>query len=322
MARSGSAVPDDQCQAFLSGTGGEEFEHLVLMDKCSGFFKLVSIHKYVFKFVHKLKVRMFSKDPVKYSHCESSDINHYNQAIVHVIKTEQHKYFPEIFSYFGSTSKNVKDIPNIVNQLNIYPDTHGLLRVKSKFSRWNNDLSHRFPVLLPKNSLLTKMIIMDFHERLFHAGCYRLLTELRKHFWVTHYFSVVKNILKSCVTCKKIKQRTIKLNQSPYREFRLDPPNIPFRSIFIDHFGPYYVKYGGQKHKAWILCVTCLWSRAVNLKICWDLRTKEFLRALQLHCLQYGVPQLCLSDLGSSFVAGANIVRDLLKDADTQKYFE
>ena len=50
--------------------------------------------------------------------------------------------------------------------------------------------------------------------------------------------------------------------------------------------------------------------------------TKEFLRTLQLHCLEYGVPELCLSDLGSSFVAGANIVNDSLKDVDTQNYFE
>ena len=321
MARSNNAVPD-QCQAFLNGTSGEGFEHLVLMDKCSSFFRLVSVHKFVFKFIHKLKIRMFNKDPVKYSHWESTNINHYNQAVIHLIRAEQHLYFPEIFSYFDGTCKSAKDIPNIVNQLNIYPDKQGLLRVKSKFSRWNDDVSLRFPVLLPKNSHLTRMIIMDFHEKLSHAGCYRLLTELRKHFWVTHYFSVVKKVLKECVTCKKIKQRTIKLNQSPYREFRLDPPNVPFRSIFIDHFGPYHVKYGGKKVKVWILLVTCLWSRAINLKICWNMSAKEFLRALQLHCLEYGVPELCLSDLGSSFVAGANIVNDFLKDVDTQNYFE
>ena len=187
---------------------------------------------------------------------------------MHLIKVEQHAHFAEIFSCFNSNNDNVRDIPNLVNQLNIYPDQYGILRVKSKFSRWSDDVSFRFPVLLPKTSLLTKLIIIDFHERLSHAGCYRLLSELRKIFWVTHYFSVVKKVIKDCVTCKKLKQRTIKLNQSSYREFRLDPPNIPFRSIFIDNFGPYYIMYGSRKVKIWILCLTCLWSRAINLKIC------------------------------------------------------
>ena len=133
---------------------------------------------------------------------------------------------------------------------------------------------------------------------------------------------MVKRILKGCVTCKKINQRTIKLNQSPYREFRLNPPNIPFRWIFIDHLGPYYVKANKSKIKVYILCITCLWTRGINLKICLDLSTKEFLRALQLHSFEYGVPEHCFSDLGSSLVAGANVVTDFLKDADTQSYFE
>ena len=322
VAKPSDPTSKEICHAFLSKSGRGESGHLVLMDKCSSFFRLVSIHKYIFKFIHKLKSRMFAKDPIKYSHWESLDGNSYHQAFLHLVKIEQHNQFPEIFSYFGNSNKAVKDIPNIVNQLNIYPDKHGVLRVKSKFSRWSDDVSFRFPILLPKNSLLTKLIILDFHERLMHAGCYRLLTELRKHFWVTHYFSVVKKTIKDCVTCKKLKQRSIKLNQSPYREFRLKPPNIPFRSIFIDNFGPYYISYGGKKVKIWILCITCLWSRGINLKICWDMSTKEFIRALQLHCLEYGLPELCLSDLGSNFIAGANVISDFLKGPDIQNYFQ
>ena len=58
------------------------------------------------------------------------------------------------------------------------------------------------------------------------------------------------------------------------------------------------------------------------MKVCTDLSTKEFLRALQLHCFEYGMPELCLSDLGASFVAEANIITDFLKDPDTKTYLE
>ena len=170
--------------------------------------------------------------------------------------------------------------------------------------------------------MLTRMIVLNLHQKMFHAGCYRLLSELRRQFWIPQCFSVVKRILKECIICRKVNQRTIRLNQSPYRDFRLNPPNIPFRSIFIDHLGPFYVKDHGQKVKVWILCITCLWSRAINLKVCADLSTKEFLRAIQLHCFEYGLPQLCISDSGTSFVAGGNIISDFLKDSDTQTYLE
>ena len=36
--------------------------------------------------------------------------------------------------------------------------------------------------------------------------------------------------------------RPIKINQSPYREFRLDPLNVPFSQIYMDYMGPFSVK--------------------------------------------------------------------------------
>jgi hypothetical protein len=50
--------------------------------------------------------------------------------------------------------------------------------------------------------------------------------------------------------------------------------------------------------------------------------TNEFLRALQLHCFQFGVPQYCISDLGTQIVAGGNVIRDFLKDVETKNYFQ
>ena len=38
--------------------------------------------------------------------------------------------------------------------------------------------------------------------------------------------------------------------------------------------------------------------------------------------MEFCVPELCLSDLGSQIVAGANIICDFIKDVDTQNYFK
>ena len=63
------------------------------------------------------------------------------------------------------------------------------------------------------------------------------------------------------------------------------------------------------------------WSRAINLKICLDLTVQEFLRAFQIHCFEYGVPEYCVSDLGSQIVVGSNKIMDFLKDSEARKYF-
>ena len=58
------------------------------------------------------------------------------------------------------------------------------------------------------------------------------------------------------------------------------------------------------------------------MKVSLDLSTEEFLRALQLHTFEYGVPVLVLSDLGSQLVAGAAVVTDFLNDPSVLSYFE
>ena len=69
-----------------------------------------------------------------------------------------------------------------------------------------------------------------------------------------------------------------------------------------------------------MLCISCLWSRAINLKVCLDLTVKNFLRAFQLHTYEFGVPEYCLSDMGSQFVAGTNLINDFLNDHETCQY--
>ena len=65
-----------------------------------------------------------------------------------------------------------------------------------------------------------------------------------------------------------------------------------------------------------------MWSRAINLKACTDNTTSEFLRAFQLHCYEFGVPQACITDLGLNLVAGAIAITNYLKDDQTQWYFK
>ena len=150
-----------------------------------------------------------------------------------------------------------------------------------------------YGVSVRKCSITTKLrrILTKYFVYIFSNA-----TRLNENFFrksdVSRNFDLLRSAgpLKECSTCKRFKERTVKVNQCAYRDFRIDPPSIPFKYIFIDHFGPYNVKLNGKKSKVWILCLTCLWSRAIHLKICLDLTTKEFLRAFQLHSYEYGIP--------------------------------
>ena len=230
---------------------------------------------------------------------------------------------PEVFEYFSSKNKTLINLPDIVSQLGIYLDRTGLLRVRCKLEKLKEctDKMSDYPIFLPAKSMIVGLIISYYHEKCFHAGTYTILAEIRRQFYIPKIFSAVKTILRKCIICKRFNARPISLNQNSYRLNRIDPLNIPFANIYFDFFGPYEVKDNSCNKKVYVLCITCVWSRAINLKICINLSTKEFIRAFQLHCLEYGVPQHCISDLGSQLVSGAKIISEFMNDIESQKFF-
>ena len=123
--------------------------------------------------------------------------------------------------------------------MNLFLDKDGLIKVKCKFDRFKEHV--KFPVLLPKHSKITTLIIRDAHEKHSHIGCYSLISRIRRDFWIEHVFSSVKNVLKDCIICRRFNNRAVKLNQNSYRDFRTNPPSYPFRYIFIDYLGPFTI---------------------------------------------------------------------------------
>ena len=272
----------------------------------------------VLKYIKKLKNKVLKKSGFSGA---VDKMPSQKDAFHAIVLQDQREHFPEIFKYFCSIGVKLKDTPQLVCQLNIFRDDHGLLRVKHKLKRWIDEPTMS-PVLLSKDSILVPLILKRFHEELSHAGLYMVLSEFRKHFWVPRVFITVKKFLKGCVQCRRVNGRPIELNQSPYREFRLNPSNIPFRNIFIDHIGPITVKVQGSNTKIYLLLITCLWSRAINLLVCRDMTVRTFIRAMQIHIYSYGVPEFCLSDPGSTIVGGGRLIAKYLDDDATREYFK
>ena len=162
---------------------------------------------------------------------------------------------------------------------------------------------------------------MEIHKSYAHTGVYSVLTKLRKSYWIPSCFSFVKKCLRQCISCKRFNSRNVKLNQNSYRDFRLEPQEIPFRDIFIDNIGPFVVDFGGIKRKNYLLIITCLWSRAINLKVCSDMTVDQFLRALQLHVFSFGAPGRVYSHSGSNLVKGAKVVTEFFNDVQTRTFF-
>ena len=271
-----------------------------------------------------LKLKVLDKNSNTNLKVLDVDHNFYNLAFNMIIRKDQMIHYPEIFEYFYAEKTKLADLPALISKFNLYIDKEDILRVKGKFTKVKDTKfkNFEFPIFLDSKSLLISLLIWDTHVSLLHVGYYQVLNELRKKIWFVRMFSTVKKVVKKCVRCKRFNARPIKLNQSPYREIRLDPSNTPFQNIYLDYMGPFMIKAHGNKTKVWVLVVTCMWSRALNLKICDNLSTGEFLRCFELHCFEHGVPSICFSDLGTQITAGANIIKTFLNDYTCQEYLK
>ena len=295
----------------------DDYECVFPLDRYSSFRKLCKVVHYVRKYVCKLKLKVKAKHESLFRNFAAEDYS-YEKSITYIIRCAQISDYPDIFEYF----KNSTDSSHaLVNQLNLSLCRDGLLRVKGKCKKLNQVKPHRFPILLHKKSKLSDLLINDYHKILGHAGVYKVLSLIRERFWIPSGYSTVKKCLNRCIPCKKLYGRQIKINQSDYKDYLINPSHMPYRRVALDHIGPVHVLNDvGQKVKVYILIVTCLFTRAINLIPCTRINTECFLECLQLHIFNYGMPEFILSDNGSPIVSSINLIKTFLDDVDVKNF--
>ena len=104
-----------------------------------------------------------------------------------------------------------------------------------------------------------------------------------------------------------------------------DPPPLvksrvnqvePFNVTGVDFTGALYVRAPEGERKVYICLFTCAVSRAVHLEIITDLTVDSFLQAFRRFAERRSVPQLLISDNGSTFLAAAEELKTLFASTE------
>ena len=150
-----------------------------------------------------------------------------------------------------------------LTRLNPKCDGEGLLRMDGRL-RFADHLPYdtRHPILLPKDHAVTRLVIVDAHERLGHGtGVEHVLTELRSRFWIVKGRHMVRNVIESCTECRRRFSTKIG-NQmmAPLPKSRLQSSLRAFEKVGIDYGGPFLTKQGRGKTRAkrYLCLFTCL----------------------------------------------------------------
>ena len=192
----------------------------------------------------------------------------------------------------------------------------GIIRVGGRlgYSLLPDEVKH--PILLPKDSNFTNLIIDFYHESEGHVMAHGCLFSIRERFWIINGLSTVKRRLNGCMNCNKAKREPCKQIISSLPECRVTPNRPIFHCTSCDLCGPFYVKVGRSRVKRWICLFTCAATRAWHIAVVHSLDTDSFLKALlQFMCIRNSKPERMISDCGTNFVSADREIRKfLLKD--------
>ena len=227
---------------------------------------------------------------------ESGELNprELNQAEEQIIRAAQQKCFPDEIRAL----ENNKPLPSKSTLLKITPKfCGGLLRSNTRL-RYSDDLPEetKFPIILPKNHIVTKLIVKYHHEREGHEmGVNFTLNHLREKYFVIQGRQQVKKCIKECAECnRRFRGCPARQQMAPLPRIRLEMTQKPFANCATDFAGPFYTMQGrGRPRVKRYLCLfVCLQTHCCHLEMAASLETDAFLNALTRMVARRGWPKL------------------------------
>ena len=249
----------------------------------------------------------------------------YMQARQLWIKSVQlENYFEEVRFCQNNPAKlpsSMKVPTSLVRQLDLFLDSYGILRSRTRLQDAMVSDYIKCPILLPRDSHFTKLLIRDTHLRLCHAGVRQVMASIRGFYWIPHCRRVISKVVKSCVPCRRVTAGVYPVpDPPPLPDFRVSKVDV-FDHIGVDHCGPFYVKEGRTIRKSYVLILTCAVSRAVHLELVGDMSVQHFMLGFRRFVSRRGLPSYIMSDNSLTFQCASSEFTAIFNHPRFQQYF-
>ena len=236
-----------------------------------------------------------------------------------IIRSVQFNFFQEDIKVLAKETRGRESFAKVhssISKLDPFIDKDGILRVGGRLKHADILDQVKHPVILPKNSHITNLVVKCYHEKINHQGKGMTLNEIRSRgFWIIGGSSVVSSTIASCVTCRKLRGAVLEQKMSDLPEDRLDC-YPPFTYCGVDYFGPFTIKEGRKVLKRYGILFTCMSSRAVHLETATSLDTDSFINALRRFLSRRGPARQLRSDNGTNFVGARRELKEALEEMD------
>ena len=107
----------------------------------------------------------------------------------------------------------------------IYTDKRKYGRTQNKCETYTAPLGYdsRHPMLLPKQSKVTKLILKQYHEMNLHLGGYRSLqAKVNEQYWIPSGVKVIMATGNNCMTCHIAKAKSSPQRMAPLPDYQIE----------------------------------------------------------------------------------------------------
>ena len=252
------------------------------------------------------------------------EIDDLQKAELTILKLVQQEAFSEEINMLrkqdrAEMSYAVKKSSSLHN-LNPFLDNEGIVRVGGRLSRSKTEeFNIIHPIILPKKSDVTWMIVRHSHEQVQHGGRGFTMNEVRRRgYWVINCNSFVRHLIWKCVMCRLLRGKTSIQQMADLPQDRLEA-TAPFTVCGVDYFGPFNIKDGRKELKRYGALFTCFHSRAVHIEASNTLDTDSFIQALRRFISRRGNVRTLRCDNGTNFVGAEKELRQALNQMDDER---
>ena len=238
-----------------------------------------------------------------------------HQAGIRLVLYSQNQSFTEENLYLKKHGYVFKSSRLIT--LHPYIDDDGVIRARGRLK--NADSVKKNPIILAANHEISEKIVRDAHCKS-HVGPEWTMSELvSQNILIIKGRPLIKRIVKSCVTCKRLFAKTCTQLMADLPPCRVAVGGRPFQCIGCDAFGPFLVKVNRSEVKRYGLLLVCMSSRAVGVEMLYSLNTSSCINALRRFIARRSQPDVIMSDQGTNFIGADRELKSAVKELDTQK---
>ena len=275
----------------------------------SSYHRLLNVTVYVLRFINNLKARI--KKDIGNIMC--------GRITVEEIKAVETLWLFDTQKHFRS----LESFKKVEQSLGVYVDDDGLLRCRGTLGNALVPEKSKFPILLPRDSYVTDLIVRNCHQQVLHSGVNDTLNEIRSRLWITRGRQFVKKILHKCVVCRKVLGPSYKLPAPPHLPSFRVCGGPAFDNVGTDYAGPLYIKDPSdtaRSIKAYIVIFACCTSRNIHLELVQSMEAETFLMCLHRFVSRRGIPSLIVSDNAQNFKTSKNILKEIFDSEKVRSY--